>query len=584
MRNWNKLCMHIYMSSSPEKKSKTQHLPSSSSLSAPPPSPASSLSLSVLLPPPPPPSPQSPPPPSSSSSSAPPRTPTSSSSSAPPRTPASSSAPHLPPSSSSLYSRASPELRPDLSGLGPLPKAPDDTEFFTEAINDQFVADITSIPPHTALDGLKFYTLSGLLERLDSFRVGTRNIESNKYYLHMKKLNKNILIQFLASSICTGIGEYYGQISVENAIKKKDYDIVVIADPSIMEVDVRDDSQASQASQAFQDSQAFQNTEDFSQLGSSEIQAVQVFNKEVASSPARSLKDFTRGKVAPYLELERPLRSDTALWEPPIPTDTPDNNKILNDKFKSILGFMVVQKDECPMISGAYSVNLICAKESAPKGIGALLMGLYLETILKRPEITQIALLELAGGYLRIPALCLYLKFGFRHEPRMLHPRCFTSAGNMPMILDLKDPKITRELILDIASGVNKTGFKLPLCKMTPKNQNIISSLLEYSRLFNYAMNQQITMDDFIDRCSRQTNLVTVYKHILAKYRGEPVDNINDYINGIILKLEKNDQTVKTDPLIQALGGVDGGNPKRIKRTRTKRISRKKSRTMKHKK
>ena len=97
-------------------------------------------------------------------------------------------------------------------------------------------------------------------------------------------------------------------------------------------------------------------------------------------------------------------------------------------------------------------------------------------------------------------------------------------------------------------------------------------------------MNQQITMDDFIDRCSRQTNLVTVYKHILAKYRGEPVDNINDYINGIILKLEKNDQTVKTDPLIQALGGVDGGKPKRIKRTRTKRISRKKTRTRKHKK
>ena len=111
-----------------------------------------------------------------------------------------------------------------------------------------------------------------------------------------------------------------------------------------------------------------------------------------------------------------------------------------------------------------------------------------------------------------------------------------------------------------------------------------MSSLLEYSRLFNYAMNGQIEMEEFYNRCMSKSNLQIVYEYILANYRGEPVDNINAYINGIILKLENNDQTVKTDPLIQALGGVDGGNPKRIKRTRTKRISRKKSRTMKHKK
>ena len=244
---------------------------------------------------------------------------------------------------------------------------------------------------------------------------------------------------------------------------------------------------------------------------------------------------------------------------------------------------MVVQKDECPRIRGAYSVNLICARQ---KGIGALLMGLYLETILKRPEITQVALLELAGGYLRIPALCLYTKFGFRHDPTMLAKDCFTSAGNMPMILDLKTSGITRNLILKIASGVEETGFKLPLCLITPRNQNIVSSLSEFSRLLNYAMNEpeQITIQDFHKRCISNLNLKTVYGYIITNYKGKPVYIIDDYINGIILKLENNDQTVKTDPLIQALGGVDGGKPKRIKRTRTKRISRKKTRTRKHKK
>ena len=506
-------------------------------------------SLSVHLPRAPPTSPSSsaPSPPSSSD-------PSPTSSSAP--SPTSSSAPPSPSSSAPPSSSASPK----------------DTEFFTEKINAQFVEDIEEIKPDSFV-GLKLYTLSGLLERLDSFRVKTREIGSNEYYLRMKELNKEILIRFLASSICTGIGESYGQISVENAIQNKNYDIVVIANPS-MEVDVVEQDEDSE-------------DEDFddSQVSDDEIQDMKVFNKEVADSPARTLEDFDRGKDAPYLNLGRPLRSETAPWEPTIPTGT-NADQILNNKFKSILGFMVVQKDECPIIPGAYSVNLICAKERAPKGIGALLMGLYLETILKRPDIEQTALLELAGGNFRIPALCLYLKFGFRHEPRMLRTDCFTSVGNMPMILDLKDPEITSELILNIASGVNKKGFKLPLCQMTQKNQNIMSSLLEYSRLFNYAMEKQIDMKMFYNRCMSNPNLKTVYDYIITNYTGKPVDNINDYINGLILKLEKlqeknADQTVKTDPLIQALGGVDGGKPKR---TRTKRISRKKSRTRKHKK
>jgi hypothetical protein len=392
----------------------------------------------------------------------------------------------------------------------------------------------------------------------------------------MKELNKEFLIRFLASSICIGIGELYGQISVENAIKNEGYDIVVIADPSKMEVDVEEQDED-------EDSEDEDEDDDFDELDDSEIQAVQAFGEQVKRAPARDIGEFDRGKVAPYLELERPLRSDTAPWTPPIPRTTDENNKNLYDKFDSILGFMVVQKGECLMIPGAYSVNLICAKEGAPKGIGALLMGLYLETILKRPDITQIALLELAGGYLRLAALCLYAKFGFMPDPSMLNKNCFTSAGNMPMILYLGNPKITREGILRIASGVDNRGFKPSLCLMTPKNQFVLSSLYEYYRLFNYVMENKITGDEFSARCQSKPNLETVFNYINTNYTGKTIKYIHDYIKGIISKLEKGDQSVGTDPLIQLLGGVDGGKPKRMKRTRTKRIARKKTRTRKHK-
>jgi hypothetical protein len=57
----------------------------------------------------------------------------------------------------------------------------------------------------------------------------------------------------------------------------------------------------------------------------------------------------------------------------------------------NILGFLIAERGECKMYADAYSVNLICAREQRDepllKGVGSILMGLYLYTILSHPNL-----------------------------------------------------------------------------------------------------------------------------------------------------------------------------------------------------
>jgi hypothetical protein len=159
------------------------------------------------------------------------------------------------------------------------------------------------------------------------------------------------------------------------------------------------------------------------------------------------------------------------------------------EKFKLISGFAIVNRGKCKMYPNDYMLNLICTNT---KGIGSVMIGLYLYTILKHPITTNyldifddddasselieqlngnatiihkkikrknisnkfkyekkyginlykrkfttdepliptngIAVLELANGYKNVSGLCSYEKFGFSYDKKMFSNNEFTEC------------------------------------------------------------------------------------------------------------------------------------------------------------
>lgn len=157
------------------------------------------------------------------------------------------------------------------------------------------------------------------------------------------------------------------------------------------------------------------------------------------------------------------------------------------EKFKLITGFAIVNRGKCKIHPNDYMLNLICTNT---KGIGSVIIGLYLYSILKHPMTTDyldifdddsselidqlngnakmiykkikknkisnkykyekkygiqlykrkfktdepliptngLALLELANGYKNVSGLCSYEKFGFRYDKTMFSNNVFTEC------------------------------------------------------------------------------------------------------------------------------------------------------------
>ena len=159
-------------------------------------------------------------------------------------------------------------------------------------------------------------------------------------------------------------------------------------------------------------------------------------------------------------------------------------------KLSKLIGFIIVERNECRKFSNAYALNLVCSKEGS---IGSILVGLYLFSIFSHPlkidknilikkieipdglniisiptfygedkqiyeyygpQILHMGLLELSGGYNNISALCLYTKFGFI-EDKLLYgtdSNCFKSNENIALRTNYTDenPELIKENILNI--------------------------------------------------------------------------------------------------------------------------------------
>jgi hypothetical protein len=163
---------------------------------------------------------------------------------------------------------------------------------------------------------------------------------------------------------------------------------------------------------------------------------------------------------------------------------------LYESKLSKLIGFIIVERNECKKLGNAYALNLVCSKEGS---IGSILVGLYLFSIFSHPlkirtdilvkkieipdelniitiptftgeekqiyeyygpQILHIGLLELSGGYNNISALCLYSKFGFI-EDKLLSgsmSNCFRSNENIAMRTNYTDepPESVKETILKI--------------------------------------------------------------------------------------------------------------------------------------
>ena len=227
---------------------------------------------------------------------------------------------------------------------------------------------------------------------------------------------------------------------------------------------------------------------------------------------------------------------------------------VILQKKEEIGGFLVVKKGLCSRIPTQYGISLIC---SSVKGGGSLLMGLYLYTILSRPDIPQTGLLELAAAFNNGPGLCMYEKFGFRQDTKLFGKDCFDDPLNLPMSFQLQEyytgstVEEKKANLMEIVLG--KPVSKTPFCSLQGGKQKSLALIKNILLIMDYP-NPQTTIirtinDIYYDlyntmqtnlseEIGTEANLKTV-KEFLVDYisfleGGIEDDETNDYYEGMM--------------------------------------------------
>jgi hypothetical protein len=190
------------------------------------------------------------------------------------------------------------------------------------------------------------------------------------------------------------------------------------------------------------------------------------------------------------------------------------------------IAFLIVEKGECKTMKALWSVNLICAKEESKKGkkgLGQILMGLYLFTIHHNDLINasdKKGILELANGYVNAAGLASYAKLGFEINESLWGPRCFQDYGNLPMLAENINPT----KIIDILNG-RDTGYSKPkICSIRGDMQlylGLCKNLFIF--MFHAPTIEQgdYIIDDYQLADKRIINYELLKTHIMRKYEEE---------------------------------------------------------------
>jgi hypothetical protein len=374
--------------------------------------------------------------------------------------------------------------------------------FFRKDIIERFNADINtiSIGNSTLLNRYKLYNGDDLINFI-SLCPGpyTRGFQTADRFLNYRNTFLNKIKHELAL-LCSDINESYGERSIQRSLGgdiNNNYDIVVLADPNVME-----------------DTRLHTVKVDDPNLGDKWLK--------------RKKRMMTFEEFAKY-------------------------------KIDSIIGFIIVEKGECKKYLNAYCINLICSRVGVEAGIGSLLMGLYLYTIVSHPKlplsinanatypsgkatikyvlienpneissqkpvfstddplipVQHIGILELAGAYQNAPGLCLYEKFGFKYEPLLLKSDCFTDIENLPMVLSFSSNlkykhlwknniDMIKQILVKISIGYKEpdgTTFDVPLsgrskvCGIRDRNAQKLYGYLKNLFIFEINKKQSISED-----------------------------------------------------------------------------------------
>jgi hypothetical protein len=285
-----------------------------------------------------------------------------------------------------------------------------------------------------------------------------------------------------------------------------------------------------------------------------------------------------------------------------------DLEKIYDAKMESLVSFIIVERNECKKYGNAYALNYICSKE---KGIASILVGLYLYSIFSHPvidksnlivkkitpqvadpsveyygpEILHMGILELSGGYMNTPALCLYSKFGFIEDEILSGPgsNCFNSTENIAMRTAYEDisPENIKEKVVNIVLGRESEFLKPPICKFKdPEMQGYLAWLYGSKKREKIEYNKLKIQSNFVVNKLPDGSLKPEFKEKLDLY----ISKI-DKISAKIMEVERlSNEITYTEYKSSTARGVkrkteEGGkttNRIKNKRKTTKRIKHKK--------
>lgn len=143
----------------------------------------------------------------------------------------------------------------------------------------------------------------------------------------------------------------------------------------------------------------------------------------------------------------------------------------IEDRLKTMHGFLVVQRDVYEREPKAYMARLVC---SGMRGGATLLMGAYLYTIkLQRASVTQLGILELFRGYENIAGFCAYSKFGFIPKLDYVHTRFSEKNVELPMSVDVG--RLSLADIIGVVRGRTRVSqVDMEQIKSDPVYENLV--------------------------------------------------------------------------------------------------------------
>jgi hypothetical protein len=271
------------------------------------------------------------------------------------------------------------------------------------------------------------------------------------------------------------------------------------------------------------------------------------------------------------------------------------------EKLKMIVGFMIVSRGKCKIFPNDYILNLICTNMS---GVGTILIGLYLYTILRHPivpmtgenllfsedlELTGnsiayyekikksktfkknyrieskygidifkrkfmttdeliptngMAILELSNSYYNYPGLCLYQKIGFEYDKSLFSKdpdiRCIYDYGNLPMSIDFSDENLSGCYVGLTTNGKIRKLLNIIVGNGQCNRNKICVINNEKHKKLLSALNELIV---YQDSCIKFNNIIDY--DIKKNKKIKKYDNILDAINSIKSLDETNYEYIK---------------------------------------